>query len=477
MGIIGGFIGLTRWLGIKNLLIIILGTSIFFIGKSYWQKRKAARMPIESLFKEIKYVQELRLITYYYDELLDVGTSDRYENLVNEAEAEREISIQELRAARFFKERAEKGMVDAQLQFEASKRSTSTNTTLQELRTRIRKADSAHNVHKISLFVNVIERIKTNDTIFGQEIRNLYQAYDKVDREIKDKKTNDGKVLSKRELKLKRKNDRPAAKQAIMNAFNIRKKNLKQEVDKLETVYKRTEKAIVDARQSLKGIRNAAEKEFRKAERQLKAALEDSTDKEQYLSRAMRERDAKKQADSLSGEKAAPNMIVIASAEVTGFVDLKQLEFDYVNEDSIVITRLPEAMLDSIIIKLPKKKRYIVGDVKPKQNPNGKGIFFEVYKQLKEAISEAKDRVKERALDAGILNDTEIMARQYLVNFGKSMGYGVGFSANLSGNASNLNAEIEQEVQALRDSIEIRESTEIQNALDSAKVKLGVPAS
>lgn len=457
MGIISGFIEFLRWIGARNLLIIILGLSLFIIGRSIWSNKEAEQVPITSLFKNIEYVQELRLVTYYYDELLDVGTSDRLQNLVNQAEEDSIAAVQDLEGARFLRERSFKALTVAIERFETSKTFLSTDSTLNRLKSELQLADARFQQHNLSLFVRVAAQLRVDSTIYGKKVWDLYKDYEETNRAIENK------TVRGKEKKAK-KDTRKVQKDLVMSAFNSRKDSLKADISFREAVLKETENTLKESRQSFRRSRNEAQNAFGKAEKGVADAIKEVEDKSRHLAKARAVLRARNSGpDSL---RNMPNLLVIASAEATGKVDLKQLRYDIIGADSISVTQMPQAEMDSIEIILPKEKRYLVGDEKPKVSGRKAetGIFFEVYRQLKEAIGEAKMRVKTRAIDAGIYEETSAMARQYVMDFGKSMGYRVGFADEMVPDAAQqaqiTSDSIRQQASDIRDSIGMKEAIE-----------------
>ena len=85
MGVLTAIISFFRWVGIKNVLIIILGAVVFFFLKDRFFTPSQKQVEVTSLFQKVEYVEELKLVSYYYEEIVAIGTSDRLQQLVDHA--------------------------------------------------------------------------------------------------------------------------------------------------------------------------------------------------------------------------------------------------------------------------------------------------------------------------------------------------------------------------------------------------------
>lgn len=129
------------------------------------------------------------------------------------------------------------------------------------------------------------------------------------------------------------------------------------------------------------------------------------------------------------GNKEKLQFLIVAPAEVRGFIDLSKLRYT-INPDSLILITLPEPEISPTIISIQNTKEYTFqrsfwGQMKEKVDP--KSNYLEAYDKIRTALDSASMDVHRRAILNGILDDTEDKAEEYLTNLINNLGYRVEF--------------------------------------------------
>ncbi|MEZ4830342.1 MAG: DUF4230 domain-containing protein [Bacteroidia bacterium] len=129
------------------------------------------------------------------------------------------------------------------------------------------------------------------------------------------------------------------------------------------------------------------------------------------------------------GNKEKLQFLIVAPAEIRGFVDLSKLRYS-IHPDSLIVVALPEPEVSQTIISIQNTKEYTFersfwGQVKEKFDP--KANYLEAYDKIRVALDSASIDVHRRAILNGILDDTEDKAEEYLRNMINNLGYRVEF--------------------------------------------------
>jgi len=178
-------------------------------------------------------------------------------------------------------------------------------------------------------------------------------------------------------------------------------------------------------------LRKDLKKEKKRAEDNFQDAAQEVLKLRGQLEKSKKDlKEAQFELKKLAGNPL-PKLLVVVSAEVTGMVDLKSMKVKTVGTDSLAIMYMPPAITDSVHIRMSDTKRFLANNKKEGIFSSGEeGLYFEVYQQLKDAIVETESRVRKKAIEAGILEETDELAREYMRNVAKSMSSHAGFAEN-----------------------------------------------
>ena len=129
------------------------------------------------------------------------------------------------------------------------------------------------------------------------------------------------------------------------------------------------------------------------------------------------------------GKRERLQFLLVAPAQVSGYMDMSKIKFS-IEEDSLITVKLPAAELSQTRISLKNTKEYtfqrsfwdhIKSQIDPKSN------YLEAYDRIRIALDSARLDVRNRAIENGILEETEDKAEDYLRNLVNNLGYRVEF--------------------------------------------------
>jgi len=121
--------------------------------------------------------------------------------------------------------------------------------------------------------------------------------------------------------------------------------------------------------------------------------------------------------------------LMVAPAEVNGFIDLSKLKFK-VEEDSLIRVTLPTPEISQTLISLKNTKEYTFQRsfwVKFQERLDRRTNYLSAYDRIRSAIDSARADVRNRAIVNGILEDTQDKAEDYIRNMINNLGYRVEF--------------------------------------------------
>ncbi|MEL6675140.1 MAG: DUF4230 domain-containing protein [Bacteroidota bacterium] len=410
-----------RWVGVRNILLVILGLALFSIVRGRLKVDEEARMPITSLFKKVEYVEELKLVTFYYEEIVAIGTSERLQALVFAAEDEVDNARRELINAEFNRDNARTALEVAIRKHEA------TDTTLSRIEleySAARDSFEKYDFRNYRLFGNLREKkeagkierkpvekdfkrirkiMEEDDTVFGSKARFHYRVWVNANRP--------GNVGQNPQII------------ALVKLLNEKRDSFMKERDEAKVVLSKMEDEMSKTRRKYKRQLNEATRDYRSAEDAVeKAELSLKNKKEELV-------EAQQELDGLEGEPL-PSLLFVVSAEVSGKVDLAQLDYEIETQDSLTIKRMPVPYPDSVNIRMSETKRFLTEGTDFRLTQAEEGLYYKVYQQIKDALEETKGVVLKKALETGLMEETEEMALDYVRDVARSMGYRIGFPAS-----------------------------------------------
>ncbi|MEM7659560.1 MAG: DUF4230 domain-containing protein [Bacteroidota bacterium] len=401
--------------GILLLLGIIAVFILLIWGGDRWSKSRKFDQQATALMQKIEYVQELKLVTFYYEEILTLGKRERVNKVFQRAQEELADLESDLYGAELEVARAESALEDATEAFFA------VDTTMAEYRNHLRQARRIYEDFKEVSMGNIQNKMSQQPRRFGNQFYQAYESY-----MITDQAFQNASRLNRKQFK----KDRDQAVDELKEVMKERKKILKNTRDKYLEEYDRQQKLQKDQTKVVKQAKKKAENSYDQAQRAYFKIMEEVNEQKEIRDRAKVELE-KAQA---VGEDVEPRLMVVVPVEISSYIDMSQLQMEAfggpeeTTKDSLLVT-LPAPQLDSVLVDLDSTGNYNLGakfqllDL----NDEGDGFYHELYLQLRDEIQEVKLHVKEKAIRSGILSETEEMAQAYVRDFASGMGYGVRF--------------------------------------------------
>ena len=427
-----------RWIGVRNIIIVILGTIVFFTVKSTYFSKTREQVQVTSLFQKIEHVEQLRLVTYYYEEIIAIGTSDRLQKLVERArdrvnEAERKVIVDEI-----LRDSLKGIMEDAIIRYNSADENLN---RFEDAYFAARDTFEFFDLPIINPFNKIRWKLDSVTSWYGDEVEAMYrdyltleEAYNFAEKQRKTVRRRDrGEWKDTADA---RKSQMKAKEEQIINYIKRRRDRLEENLQSKKQILKAMEKQSEKLRKDLKKVQRDAIKAYEKAESKVLDARGGLEKAKLNLIEA--------EAEFLKRQgKPLPKLLVVVSAEVTGMVDLKELDFntevypDKNGGDSLVmvVNQIPKARTDSVLIHLSETKRFQTsgGSGTSLFTKQEEGLYYEVYQQLKDALIETEGIVTQKAIDAGILDETNELAIDYVEGIGKSVGFKVNLEKATTG--------------------------------------------
>ncbi|MDW3647258.1 MAG: DUF4230 domain-containing protein [Bacteroidia bacterium] len=426
-----------RWVGFRNILTFALVIVIFFLIKNRFFNKTDEQIQVTSLFQKIEYVENLRLVSYFYEEIVAIGTSDRLQKLVNKAEDKVEEAKRSVIFAELIRDSLKIKMERAIESHEAI------DTTLIRIEDDLLALSDSLDKFDVGNFKKLMKMSPQRQGLFEGRIRKMIQEY-RLNEPGPGTRNRDRRFMKQRQKELQ---------EDIMKVMDLKAKRFKELRDSKKKVFQQMSRQSKVLRKDLKDVKRKAENNFQDAaQKVLKLRGELEKEEEDLL-------EARAELEKLEGDPL-PKLLVVVSAEVTGMVNLQEMQFETIGRDSLAVTQMPQAITDSVYIRMSNTKRFLAGKKK-----NGlfssaeEGLYFEVYQQLKDAIIETESRVRKKAIESGILDETNRMAHDYIRDVGKSTGFNVGFAE-----AESASSPIEE--------FSGPDSTELKNLSDSLDILL-----
>lgn len=385
----------------KTLGLVFIGILLagFLIWK--WVQKSKDFTPIEptNIFKSIEYVEELRLTTYFFEELLILGTPENVKQMRDDLQKE----LEDLRVVE-----QRRSFIVEQAQNRLKSITDSIFTDNPELANLRQTADQLQDLYKdINISDRrILNRLEENNERYGTEIMEKFKQYQTVEQKIKDTRGNQRKQWESN-LNMVAQNLSELIDTERRLRWNSWQKK-QADLDLLQTGDK-------GAQRRLKKDKGEAEKELKKAQKSLEDIQDDITKKKTELERAEKELE---EAIATQQDTLKPKLMIIARAQISGYVNLKDLKINQRQFDDTLEVYVPPPMLDSVIVMIDDDSTRLYPLAKPELGKTSEdGAYYDIFKQLKNAIILAEGQVKKRAIEAGILAETRKLTREYITQF------------------------------------------------------------
>ncbi|MDB4285797.1 DUF4230 domain-containing protein [bacterium] len=428
-------------IGPTFLVVAILAAAVFFVPR--WLKnRKPNFAPIHpsSMLKRIEHMEHLRLTTYFFEEVITIGTRRRVKKIVDKKreEVEKANKVLQLRTGYLVKK-------DSAYQF-YSQPLTKIDTGLIRLKQDLDQSKRAYK--EMNQFVFEFSHIKneldSDPNYYGGEVKWAFNQFEEAKKKMEDKpwKAKEDSIrkanrsgrggIGKGKLKRSQKDwvdDIQNKFKRIYSQTEAELKNaiMKEKGNRLSALNLKL-KLVNDWENQGKVQRDSLENLEKIAKRKYNQALklyEDAEKDLKYKQKKLVAAEIELEQTLLNGEDSIkPQLLVIVPAEVSSYIDLRELKIgDRIMGDTIQVL-MPKVQLDSVIVDLDSTAEYFdLGG--RKLTTSGSGVYFEVYEQLRDGIKETEVSVKKKAAEAGIYVETQQLAQQYITDFARALGYNV----------------------------------------------------
>ncbi len=426
-------------IGLIGVILIALYFVFFKEDKTFRNIQPAA------LLKKIEYVEQLKLVTYYYEEIIILGTKRRVEKIVERQQAKVEQAEKELFLREFELMQIEAKLDTINEQMFKTMGQDSSFQQLIKAEQNLKKARILfHSMDRdFSEFSKIKKDLDKDANFYGPQVAKAFISYRQIDAALQA-----AKQVKRRNLDRQGRKDNTALKDRLSqqlafqeidlkSAIRVEKSNRRILLSKyMDEV--REKKFDIDNRQKkLKNRKKNTEKALSKARKAYDKATNDLEEKKAKLLQAQEELNlAKEQEDHID-----PKLLIVVPAQITAYIDMRevQTDTDFFTGASLQV-KLPTPKLDSVIISLDSTDHYELSN-KFEVDLTSKGVYYDIYQQLKDAILEKEVVVKEKALNEGIVKETHEMAAEYIKGFAATLGYSVRFVDAISKDTAGVQTE------------------------------------
>ncbi len=398
----------------KTLGLVFIGILIASFAIWKWVQKSKDFVPIAptNIFKSIEYVEELRLSTYFFEELLILGTPENVKELRDNLQKEANVLRNKARSAQFVVDQAHNKLLEIESQI-ASK-----NPALTEARKDMLGVESLFD--QINKREGVLlKMLAINDSLFGDSVKIYFHRLEEAQRNWDNRKKvvifNPRENSINRQLKEALDLVKSLFDNAIKAEFELRENTLitkKDAVKRLEDLAKKNDKALAKKQED-------AEKEWKAALKELGKIQHLVADKERELGRAENELERVIQSQ---GDTIKPKLMIIAQAQISAYVNLKNLKINQRQFDDTLEVYVPQPQLDSVIVMIDDDSTSLYPLSRAElDKASDEGAYYDIFQQLKNAIIQAEGRVKKRAYEAGIMAETHRLAKEYVQQFASNL--------------------------------------------------------
>ena len=381
-------------------------------------------MSSTTMFKKMEYMEHLNLVSFYSEEVMVLGTKEKVFKIVEKLrekvkELDQEIEIKE---RSLFVAQHDLDSVITDL-VEDKSELNEINNQLKEKKKLVKKVrkfnqkeikwmpnefkDNSNDSSIISAF-NTAHQILT---IALNNYNNLKEEFDAIKwRKVKPKKVRRDRrktmldTLQSRQLRIEREH------QALLNLLELNLETEERKIDALEIIENDKAKDLKDTKDGYQKIIKDIQKELKKIRDKRQKARTKLNKAELELKFALQE-----------GEEIEPEILIVAPAQISVYIDMKAVKIEEL-ADSLVRIYIPPIAFNRTLIELPDSSVYDIDGKETEFETSLQGAYFDLFGQLKETVLEKEAEVKTKAIENGIVEDGERMARLYLENFMRPLG-------------------------------------------------------
>ncbi|GAB4409496.1 MAG: hypothetical protein OHK0039_13220 [Bacteroidia bacterium] len=397
--------------GLAWLVAAILLGVLVLIGVVRLRKQQTYVYRATALLDRIEDIRELKLTTYYYEELITIGTRERVSKLVDHAREDLKHAEDALITAEYDLARAERWLDSLTRAY------YELDTQLLETKSLLQQARTLYDAINRPLFADHLRTLAGADSLYGEQVQRFYRVY-----RAKNEALAAAKGFTKREARQERDLAEDKLRQAIEQTKLLRRNTR----DYYLETFERQRAAQQDEARARHKRKDQAEDYYNQQRRAYEKALATAQKQRQTLAEA----ESNLEKARLAGEALEPKLLVVVPVEVTSYVDMRELQYRPLGGEAVpnsgdtLLVVLPRPRLDSVHVRLDSTANYNLGKLAGLSLTED-GFYYEVFKQLQDALREVRLRVRDKAIEDGILSETTRLAQDYVGDFAGSMGYKV----------------------------------------------------
>lgn len=392
---------LFRLIGWRNLLLGLMAIALLLLIRRQFFQSDQQQLRVQALFSQVDFVQELRLVTYYTEELLQIGGYD---------DLQQEIRILEMQQAdrerdslRLISQATAARHLDQEVRAELL-------TLGEELR---RYRDHADRI-KDSLRAyprgwRRIRRTLENDpNALGREVRAWHRHWQNLER-------------SPEAVDYQRLIEGQVAK--VRAHLETREDSLRDEVDRMKNRLRVARNSLRAAEEN----RNKNDAELSQLRRELRQIRINLQARQSELL-AIQEQEANQEI-----RREPPKLLAVVATGVSARTDLRNLRYEVRDDTVLHFFCLPPAEIDPrVAMELAgEEARFsllsnrLLGLFGQRNgfDSDRESVYLQVYREMKVALEAMRQNVVLDALRRGILTEADQLARDYLTRMGYSLGF------------------------------------------------------
>lgn len=405
-------------------LLIGLGLLAFFYTYQKKQKKKVQPLTSVAMFKKMEYLEHLKLVSFYSEEVVVLGTKEKVQKLVDKLNRQFDEWKVKARVKELFIDSLQNEIDALDKDFITSEKVLTRQKIEVRRFEKVYKDFSKCNFKQLCMLGQDTSELDIN--FFYQDYKTASQAFWVKDHEFSTKpwrNQRNRKARAKERRQLKEERDHleldmvykhQLVTQRLERALEFKETDLKTAIDKFLV----DKKQARDARGNLVKWRKKSRKEWEKA-----------LNKRQKVKKKLDEAKLELEFAKESGEEIDPEVLIVLPAEVSVFIDMKKLQLEGIEkQDSLLTIIIPELEFDPVLIDLPDSSAVYQLDRKESEWVGTyQGAYYDLFGQLKEAVLEKQIEVKEKAIENGILEEGRKMAESYIKNFIAPLGLEIEF--------------------------------------------------
>lgn len=388
-GLFGGGHGERARTSLSYLFLLVgIGYLVWYF---FFKPAPKHDLPIISILERVEYLEELELVTYYSDEILELGTADQLQRTADGLEKELKKSKSDMLEGKTEVAQAKANYSEAESSLAlANKSIDSLNHIVDSLR-------QAHDAIS-SRFQKVVQYLDTLgqseiQTLFGNQVLDDYKAYKQVESENGRGRTYRRKLRDARDKLKGSTGDASGDLGGKLIAAKDYESDMKDKLD-----YKKLSGRADDLKDKI----DDAEQDYQSQ----KEDYESSQVKFDALQKSLQDQYQREGA----GFKK-PRLLAVVPAKVSTLINLKTVKFKAAS-DSLYIITVDSIYVGPVDILLDEATHYNVAEGAGGSSDK-EGPYQVIFEQIRMNLPRMSKEVESKALGADILGQSCVQVEHY----------------------------------------------------------------